>query len=58
VIDYVSIADPESLEELDVVRADGALVLAAARFGATRLLDNVRLGGEAVDDQGTPRVAS
>ena len=41
-VDYVSIADPESLEELDQARA-GALVLIAVRLGATRLIDNIRL---------------
>jgi pantoate--beta-alanine ligase len=43
-IDYVSVADPMTLRELDVVDA-GALVSMAARLGATRLLDNLILGG-------------
>ncbi len=43
-IDYVSVADPDSLEELDRV-THGALVSLAVRFGATRLLDNVVLDG-------------
>jgi len=42
-IDYVSVADPDTLEELDQVTR-GALVSLAVRFGATRLLDNVVLG--------------
>ena len=40
--DYVSVADPDTLEELDVVTG-GALVSLAVRFGATRLIDNVVL---------------
>ena len=42
-IDYVSVAHPETLEELDAA-VDGALVSLAVRFGATRLIDNVTLG--------------
>ena len=41
-VDYVSIADPQSLEELSQARP-GALVLTAVRLGATRLIDNIRL---------------
>ena len=41
-VDYVSVADPDTLEELDQVNA-GALVSLAVRFGATRLIDNIRL---------------
>ncbi len=42
--DYVSVAHPETLEELD--RLDGeALVSLAVRFGSTRLIDNIVLGG-------------
>jgi len=40
--DYVSIADPDTLEELAQVTG-GALASLAVRFGATRLIDNVRL---------------
>jgi pantoate--beta-alanine ligase len=43
-IDYVSIADPETLEELDVIDRP-ALVSLAVRFGGTRLIDNTVLGG-------------
>ena len=41
-IDYVSIADMESLDELDLVEPP-ALVSVAARVGKTRLIDNVVL---------------
>ncbi|QUD87641.1 pantoate--beta-alanine ligase [Phenylobacterium montanum] len=41
-VDYVSVADPVTLEELDQV-ANGALISLAVRFGATRLIDNIRL---------------
>lgn len=41
-IDYVSIAHPESLQELKVAQ-EGALVSLAVRFGKTRLIDNVIL---------------
>ncbi len=42
-IDYVSVADPDTLQELE--RVDGsALVSLAARLGRTRLIDNIRLG--------------
>jgi len=43
-IDYVSVADPDTLVELDQI-THGALVSVAVRFGATRLLDNVVLRG-------------
>jgi pantoate--beta-alanine ligase len=42
-IEYVSIADPETLAELQTL--DGAAVaLVAARVGKTRLIDNMRFG--------------
>ena len=41
-IDYVSIADAETLEELDTVTSP-ALVSLAVRIGTTRLIDNVML---------------
>jgi pantoate--beta-alanine ligase len=41
-IDYVSIADAETLEELDRIKPP-ALVSLAVRFGKTRLIDNVVL---------------
>lgn len=42
VADYVSVADPESLEELDTVEGM-ALTSLAVRFGGTRLIDNMVL---------------
>ena len=42
-IDYVSVADAESLGELSRIDRP-ALVLLAVRFGATRLIDNTALG--------------
>jgi len=42
-IDYVSIADPETLEEMDGIKTP-ALVSLAARIGKTRLIDNVVVG--------------
>ena len=42
-IDYVSVADPETLDELDRV-GGSALVSLAVRIGRTRLIDNVTLG--------------
>jgi pantoate--beta-alanine ligase len=44
VIDYVSIADPDTLAELDLIGPRGAVISLAVRFGTTRLLDNVILG--------------
>ena len=41
--DYVSVADPESLDELEQARK-GALVSLAVRIARTRLIDNVVLG--------------
>jgi pantoate--beta-alanine ligase len=45
-IDYVSVADPESLVELERIKGP-ALVSLAVRFGRTRLIDNVTLGEQA-----------
>ena len=42
-IDYVSVADAATLEEIDRIDAP-ALVSLAARFGSTRLIDNTTLG--------------
>ncbi len=42
-IDYVSVADPETLEELERVHGP-TLVSMAVRIGRTRLIDNVSLG--------------
>ena len=44
-IDYVSIADAETLDELDRVKPP-ALVSLAVKIGKTRLIDNVVVGGE------------
>ena len=41
-IDYISIADPDTLEELDTVEGS-AVVLLAVRIGTTRLIDNMIL---------------
>ena len=43
-IDYISIADPETLEEVEKM-GDSALVSLAVRIGKTRLIDNTVLGG-------------
>jgi pantoate--beta-alanine ligase len=43
-IDYVSVADAETLEELATVGAP-ALVSVAVHLGRTRLIDNIVLGG-------------
>ena len=41
-IDYVSIADPETLAELDTI--DGkALVSLSVKIGKTRLIDNIMI---------------
>jgi pantoate--beta-alanine ligase len=42
-IDYVSVANPETLEELDRIHGP-ALVSLAVRIGRTRLIDNITLG--------------
>ena len=41
-IDYVSIADPETLEELNLIDCT-ALASLAVRIGKTRLIDNMPL---------------
>jgi pantoate--beta-alanine ligase len=42
-IDYVSVADPQTLEELERIQGP-ALVSLAVRIGKTRLIDNATLG--------------
>ena len=42
-IDYVSIANAETLDELDTVKPP-ALVSMAVKIGRTRLIDNIVLG--------------
>jgi pantoate--beta-alanine ligase len=44
-IDYVSVSDPDTLDELQRISGP-ALVSMAVRFGRTRLIDNVTLGTE------------
>ena len=44
-LDYVSISDPESLEELDTI-LDEAIILLAAFIGRTRLIDNIMITRE------------
>jgi len=41
-VDYVSIADPGSLQELDKIK-DGALLSLAVKIGGVRLIDNIIL---------------
>ena len=43
-VDYVSVADPRTLSELDVVSGPALLSL-AARLGSTRLIDNLLVEG-------------
>lgn len=42
--EYVSVADPQTLLELDQVGERGALLSMAVRIGKTRLIDNIILG--------------
>jgi len=44
-LDYVSIANPDTLDELDAIQGP-ALVSLAVRIGKTRLIDNVVLSNE------------
>jgi pantoate--beta-alanine ligase len=44
-VDYISVAHPQTLRELDHVGPDGALLSLAVRIGRTRLIDNVVVGG-------------
>ncbi len=44
-VDYVSVADPDSLRELERIEGS-ALASLAVRIGATRLIDNVTLGDD------------
>ncbi|MGD0766071.1 MAG: pantoate--beta-alanine ligase [Dehalococcoidia bacterium] len=41
--DYISIADPQTLQELDVIEGP-ALISLAIRIGETRLIDNITVG--------------
>jgi pantoate--beta-alanine ligase len=40
-IDYIAFVDPESFREIDQITKSGVLVAVAARYGTTRLIDNV-----------------
>jgi pantoate--beta-alanine ligase len=42
-IDYVEVADSETLQPVETVRPNSLLALAVS-FGKTRLIDNIRLG--------------
>ena len=43
-VDYVSVADDETLEELDTVGPGHVVLLSlAVRFGTTRLIDNIQV---------------
>ncbi|HEU5014519.1 MAG TPA: pantoate--beta-alanine ligase [Roseiflexaceae bacterium] len=48
-VEYVSVADPDTLQELDMVGPNGALFSMAVRFGATRLIDNMRVSAATVE---------
>jgi pantothenate synthetase len=41
--DYISVANPETLEEYtgEIWKGNGALLSIAVRFGTTRLIDNI-----------------
>jgi pantoate--beta-alanine ligase len=39
-IDYIAVADPETLHELTTINSN-AVILIAVRIGTTRLIDNV-----------------
>jgi len=44
-VDYVAVVNPESLREVRRIESE-AVILVAARFGQTRLLDNIRLSAK------------
>lgn len=44
VVDYASVVDPDTLEDIETIR-DGALLALAVRVGETRLIDNLLLPG-------------
>ena len=49
-IDYVSVADPDTLEEIEDVRHGGLLAIAAI-VGTTRLIDNILIDAPPADDE-------
>jgi len=42
-VDYLAVVDPDTFAEVDP--GPGTLVIGAARFGSTRLIDNIRIEG-------------
>ena len=40
-VDYLTLVDPTTVEEVPATFAGSALLLVAARVGATRLIDNI-----------------
>ena len=42
-IDYIAFINPEKFEEVEIIEPPEVLVALAARFGATRLIDNMRI---------------
>lgn len=55
-IDYVAVADPESLEPVDAIRGP-ALVALAVKIGSTRLIDNAIVAPPLKDDPETPQTS-
>jgi pantoate--beta-alanine ligase len=45
-IDYVEVVHPETLEELEMVGEDGAVLAVAVWIGKARLIDNIKLKKE------------
>jgi hypothetical protein len=43
-VDYVDVVDPDTFEQVDDPTTTAALIIAAARLGGTRLLDNILVG--------------
>jgi len=48
-IDYVTLADPDTLEPLEGTLPERALLAVAAHLGSTRLIDNVLLGSDSFE---------
>ena len=42
-IDYIAFVNPETFEEVEIIKPPQALVVLAVRFGTTRLIDNVSI---------------
>lgn len=47
-VDYLSVADHETLRELETIAQGGALLSLAVRIGSTRLIDNLVIGSAQV----------